>query len=244
MCKAENEEMKKYIRKLEKEEVDNCNAASMKKLSDLSKNNKKEDLTLTTRAQKTSWFIEHFGLELDSLQLHDSTGKQFSVSSSPEQGWQAQGKLTTTSQPVTPPATPPSQDTIPISNTDTPIITQQTQGSTPTTLEASTPTRATLVSCPGSQDQLQPLRELKLKLLFLMDKLSVGDAFILELSMVVDGMPRSYLTKQCRDKLNSTCLVQSIPGGQSGAQVSFKDSLINKLKLLASLLTYFIKFSD
>ena len=56
--------------------------------------------------------------------------------------------------------------------------------------------------------------------LFLMDKFAVGDAFIHELSMVIDGMPRSYLIKQCRDKLNSTCSVKPIPGGQAGAQVS------------------------
>ena len=68
--------------------------------------------------------------------------------------------------------------------------------------------------------------------LFLMDKFAVGDAFIHELSMVIDGMPRSYLIKQCRDKLNSTCSVKPIPGGQAGAQVSFKESLINKLNLL------------
>ena len=60
--------------------------------------------------------------------------------------------------------------------------------------------------------------------LFLMDKFAVGDAFIHELSMVVDGMPKSYLIKQCRDKLNSTCSVKPIPGGTCGAQVS------NKLK--------------
>ncbi|KAL9977978.1 hypothetical protein ACROYT_G015447 [Oculina patagonica] len=70
--------------------------------------------------------------------------------------------------------------------------------------------------------------------LFLMDKFAVGDAFIHELSMVFDGMPKSYLIKQCRDKLNSTCSVKPIPGGQCGAQVSFKESLINKLKQLIS----------
>lgn len=72
--------------------------------------------------------------------------------------------------------------------------------------------------------------------LFLMDKFSVGDAFIHELSMVIAGMPKSYLIKDCRDKLNSTCLIQPIPGGQAGAQVSFKNSLINKLKVMVSQL--------
>ena len=81
--------------------------------------------------------------------------------------------------------------------------------------------------------------------LFLMDKFAVGDAFIHELSMVIDGMPKSYLIKQCRDKLNSTCSVKPIPGGQCGAQVSFKESLITKLKLLvtkSSVLHFFFNF--
>ena len=38
-------------------------------------------------------------------------------------------------------------------------------------------------------------------ILFLMDKFAVGDAFIHELSMVVDSMPKSYLIKQRRNKL-------------------------------------------
>ena len=71
-------------------------------------------------------------------------------------------------------------------------------------------------------------------ILFLMDKFSVGDAFIHEMSMIVDGMPRSYLIKQCGDKLHSTCVVKLPPGPEPGTQVSFRDALINKLKLQVS----------
>ncbi len=75
-----------------------------------------------------------------------------------------------------------------------------------------------------------------------MDKFAVGDAFIHELSMIADGMPRSYLIKQCRNKLNSICAVKPTPGPEPGAQLSFKDSLVNKLQLMVSinLLTYII----
>ena len=76
--------------------------------------------------------------------------------------------------------------------------------------------------------------------LFLIDKFSVGDAFIHELSMAVNGMPKSYLIKQCQDKLNSTCLVKPTPGTEPGAQVSFKESLINKLRLLVSTWCVFL----
>ena len=81
-------------------------------------------------------------------------------------------------------------------------------------------------------------------MLFLIDKFSVGDAFIHELSMAVNGMPKSYLTKQCQDKLNSTCLVKPTPGAEPGAQVSFKESLINKLRLLVSTWCVCVYFCD
>ena len=71
-------------------------------------------------------------------------------------------------------------------------------------------------------------------ILFLMDKFAVGDAFIHEMSMIVEGMPRSYLIKQCRDKLNSTCAVKPTPGAEPRAQLSFRDSLVNKLRFMVS----------
>ena len=73
-------------------------------------------------------------------------------------------------------------------------------------------------------------------ILFLMDKFAVGDVFIHELTMSVDGLPKSYLIKQCRDKLNGSCAVKPTPGAEPGAQISFKDSLVNKLQLLVSML--------
>ena len=63
----------------------------------------------------------------------------------------------------------------------------------------------------------------------------VVDEFIHELSMIVDRMPRSYLIKQCRNKLNSICAVKPTPGPEPGAQLSFKDSLVNKLQLMVSI---------
>lgn len=70
--------------------------------------------------------------------------------------------------------------------------------------------------------------------LFLMDKFAVGDLFVNELSMLINGMPRSYLIKQCRDNLNSSCIVKPTSGPEPGAQISFKESLISKLNSLVS----------
>ena len=63
----------------------------------------------------------------------------------------------------------------------------------------------------------------------------MGDAFIHELNMEVNGMPKSYLIRQCRDKLNSACSIRSTLGDAPGAQVSFREALINKLNILASI---------
>ena len=71
--------------------------------------------------------------------------------------------------------------------------------------------------------------------LFLMDKFAVGDPFVHELSMLINGMPRSYLIKQCRDNLNSSCTVKPTSGPEPGAQISFKESLISKLNSLVSI---------
>ena len=60
------------------------------------------------------------------------------------------------------------------------------------------------------------------------------DAFIHEMTMVVDGMPRSYPNKQCREKLNNVCAVKPTPGLEPGAQLSFRNVLISKLKLMVS----------
>lgn len=71
--------------------------------------------------------------------------------------------------------------------------------------------------------------------LFLMDKFAVGDPFVHEWSMLVYGMPRSYLIKQCRDNLDSSCTLKSTSGPEPGAQISFKDSLNSKLNSLVSI---------
>ena len=50
------------------------------------------------------------------------------------------------------------------------------------------------------------------RILFLLDKFCVGDCFYHELTMVTDGLPKSYLVKQRRDQLNKICHVTPTPG--------------------------------
>ena len=198
---SENEEMRKHVRKLEKESQEH-NISVAKNIGDLSKRQQKRRLqALGTRAQKALWLAQCFGLELDSLEFLDSKGQRY--------GWKAE---------VTPLGTPTTADSPP----------QVTPNQGPSTSLSPTVTQ-------NQYNNLTSESKCKVEaILFLMDKFAVGDAFIHEMSMIVEGMPRSYLIKQCRDKLNSTCAVKPTPGAKPGAQLSFRDSLVNKLRLMVS----------
>ena len=48
------------------------------------------------------------------------------------------------------------------------------------------------------------------KIVFLLDKCFVGDAFYHEIFMITDGLPRSYSVKQCCDELNKMCQTEPL----------------------------------
>ena len=94
---AENKEMKKYMRKLEKEES-NLRHATTKDMTTVTKRTIYNRLkTVTNRAQKALWFAKTFGLELESLHVTDTSGKKHQL------------KLSTTSH--SPPAKTPDKPT-------------------------------------------------------------------------------------------------------------------------------------
>lgn len=66
------------------------------------------------------------------------------------------------------------------------------------------------------------------EILFLLDKFCVGDSFFHELTMVTDGLPKSYLIQQCRANLNKLCHIDSLPGTAPGAKVSAVKELIKE----------------
>jgi hypothetical protein len=68
------------------------------------------------------------------------------------------------------------------------------------------------------------------KILFLLDKFCVGDNFYHEITMLVDDLPRSYLVKQRRDKLNKLCHLSATPGEEEGAQLQFKELLTDRIR--------------
>ena len=62
------------------------------------------------------------------------------------------------------------------------------------------------------------------RVLFLQDKFYAGDSYH-KLTMVMDGLPKSYWVKQRRDMLNSICHIACNPGSPEGVQMVFIDLL-------------------
>ena len=231
----ENEAMGKYIRKLERETK---KPNILKGQSGLSKGYATRQLNdLGDRAKKALWFIERFGLKLESLEFKDTSGSKYR--------WREDNnKVSSTTPHKTAPTannieTPPSTPLIPPMSLDTSSSVRPANPQTPTAASMTPPPTPNSNPTPKASRYETLSEEEKGKVetvLFLVDKFAVEDAFIHELSMSVDGMPKSYLIKQCRNKLNSTCAVKPTPGKEPGAQISFKESLVNQLQQLVSIL--------
>lgn len=67
------------------------------------------------------------------------------------------------------------------------------------------------------------------QVLFLLDRFCVSDHFYHELTMISDGLPKSYLIKQRRKQLNYICHITRTPGNADGAQVSFTNLLEERI---------------
>ena len=73
------------------------------------------------------------------------------------------------------------------------------------------------------------------QVLFLLDKFCVGDSFYHELTMINDGLPKSYLVKQRRSQLNDISNVIPTPGEADGAQISFTEMLKTRIQEFVKL---------
>ena len=63
------------------------------------------------------------------------------------------------------------------------------------------------------------------KVLYLLDRFYVSDACYHELSVVCDGLPKSYLIKQLRSDMNALCHIQMTPGPNEGAEIDAEQEL-------------------
>jgi hypothetical protein len=68
------------------------------------------------------------------------------------------------------------------------------------------------------------------EVLHILDRFCVGDAAYHALCEDENGLPRSYMVKQCRADINSTFTITRTPGDLVGAQMSFKGELKRKIK--------------
>ena len=85
----------------------------------------------------------------------------------------------------------------------------------------------------GSYDKLSQDEKNKIEqVLFLMDKFCVGDEVYHELSMIIEGLPKSYLVKQSRTNLNKTYHIERTAGEYPGASISFTSTLREHIKEL------------
>ena len=82
---------------------------------------------------------------------------------------------------------------------------------------------------PGEHSSSQTGMSRVEQILYLLDKFCVSDEFYHELSMIENGLPRSYLIKQCKNNLNKLCHVTPTPGTFEGAQVSFESLLLQQI---------------
>jgi hypothetical protein len=78
------------------------------------------------------------------------------------------------------------------------------------------------------------------EIIFLLDKFGVGHEFYHEVTMTKRGkeLPRSYLVKQLRSSLNTTCQNSRTPGPAYGAQYSFEDFLVSRVACQVSYILY------
>lgn len=70
------------------------------------------------------------------------------------------------------------------------------------------------------------------QVLFLLDKFYIADEFYHELTMVENGLPKSYLIKQARKNLNQLMHIERTPGQYPGAQLNLRDALKQKVEKL------------
>ncbi|CAC5380013.1 unnamed protein product [Mytilus coruscus] len=78
----------------------------------------------------------------------------------------------------------------------------------------------------GRYEQVPETEQDKVKsLLYILDKFGVSDDAYHELAVYNDGLPRSYLIKQCRQDINDMCTITQTPGISSGSQLTLKETL-------------------
>jgi hypothetical protein len=90
--------------------------------------------------------------------------------------------------------------------------------------------------CSSNADHIQyeklskDKKEIVERVLFLLDKFCVGDEMYHKLSVITEGLPKSYLIKQRRGELNKSYHIERLPGPYPGARLNFKSTLTDHVR--------------
>jgi len=88
-------------------------------------------------------------------------------------------------------------------------------------------------STPRGQANLDAEEENKVdQVLFLLDKFYVGDEAYHELSIITEGLPKSYLVKQSRTAMNKLYHIERTPGKHSRSCLNFTSTLKDHVREL------------
>ena len=159
-----NRKLHEYTEKLEQFEYENTG----KPISGIGERQRyRKRRELKTRTQQAMWFVESFGLSLDTVYMKDKEGIQYTLSYAEESGKKSFGNL-------------PQEE----------------------------PEKVKLI-------------------LFLLDKLCISETAYHEITMLPEGegLPKSYLVRQCKENLNGMCHIERTPGSAPGAQLDFEQEL-------------------
>lgn len=104
----------------------------------------------------------------------------------------------------------------------------QDEEGVPYNLVYSTPTSSSCGYSKLTEDEKNKVEQV----LFLLDKFCVGDEVYHELSMILEGLPKSYLVKQSRSELNKTYHIERTPGKFPGANINFTSTLSDHIRQL------------
>ena len=73
-------------------------------------------------------------------------------------------------------------------------------------------------------------KEIVERVLFLLNKFCVCDEMYHKLSVITEGLRKSYLIKQQRGELNKTYHIERLPGPYPGATLNFKSTLTDHVR--------------
>ncbi|XP_070549167.1 uncharacterized protein [Ptychodera flava] len=172
--KSQNQNLFNTIKFIEEKDLHNANKCSLicnPRKKDVGQRQRNRQIKqLKSNVDKALWFAKSFGLQLDSVKLHEQYGQ-----------------------------------TVKLDYTET-------NGN------------------GGTYDKLSEQEKEKIRsILYIMDRFCIGDASYHEFTYISDDLPKSYLIKQCRQKMNECYFIERTPGWEEGVQLSFKAELESQI---------------